>query len=83
MDSVTQESLGTSARSALSAPASVRAAAPETEPLGPTSEHSIESLLRLRAKIDAEVSQRFTQELCLMLADVAGSTRFYQKHGDV
>jgi class 3 adenylate cyclase/tetratricopeptide (TPR) repeat protein len=83
MDSVTQESRRTSAHPASSTPASVRAAAPETEPSSCTAEHSIESLLRLRAKIDEEVSQRFTQELCLMLADVVGSTQFYQKHGDV
>jgi class 3 adenylate cyclase len=43
----------------------------------------MEALLRLRAQIDDEVTQRFAHELCLMMADVVGSTRFYQKHGDV
>ena len=60
--------------------------APAALPLEGTdasAEHSMEELLRLRAQIDDEVTQRFAHQLCLMMADVVGSTRFYQKHGDV
>lgn len=76
MEGVTQGHAQSSATSTSPEPS-------RTEPLEDASEQSMESLLRLRAKIDEEVTQRFTHELCLMLADVVGSTRFYQKHGDV
>lgn len=45
--------------------------------------YTVEELLRLRARIDQELQQRLQQRLCLMFADVAGSTSFYQRHGDV
>jgi class 3 adenylate cyclase/tetratricopeptide (TPR) repeat protein len=45
--------------------------------------HTVEELMRLRAQIDQELTQRLSQTLCLMLADVVGSTAFYQQHGDV
>jgi class 3 adenylate cyclase/tetratricopeptide (TPR) repeat protein len=45
--------------------------------------HTVEELMRLRAQIDQELNQRLSQTLCLMFADVVGSTAFYQKHGDV
>lgn len=83
MEGVTQGSSGAAAAPAPPVPHSVRAAPPDTEPSDSAAEQSIESLLRLRAQIDAEVLQRFTQEVCLLLADVVGSTRFYQKHGDI
>ena len=44
---------------------------------------TVEELMRLRAEIDQELNQRLSQTLCLMFADVVGSTAFYQKHGDV
>lgn len=39
--------------------------------------------MQLRAQIDQELLQRLSQTLCLMIADVVGSSAFYQKHGDV
>ncbi|HEY7489840.1 MAG TPA: adenylate/guanylate cyclase domain-containing protein [Candidatus Tectomicrobia bacterium] len=45
--------------------------------------HSVEELMQLRAQIDQELNQRLTQTLCLMFADVVGSTCFFQKNGDV
>jgi class 3 adenylate cyclase/tetratricopeptide (TPR) repeat protein len=44
---------------------------------------TVEDLMRLRSQIDQELTQRMSQTLCLMLADVVGSTAFYQQHGDV
>jgi len=83
MEGVPRGSIGSSAAPAPPVPPSVHAALPDTEPASSASEPSMESLLRLRAQIDEEVLQRFTQEVCLMFADVVGSTRFYQQHGDV
>lgn len=68
----------TASAAMLNAPAALPPEVPES-----SAEHSMEELLRLRAQIDDEVTQRFAHELCLMMADVVGSTRFYQKHGDV
>src|SRR5919109_3950771 len=45
--------------------------------------HSVEELMQLRAQIDQELNQRLTQTLCVMFADVVGSTSFFQKYGDV
>jgi class 3 adenylate cyclase/tetratricopeptide (TPR) repeat protein len=39
--------------------------------------------MRLRARIDQELNDRLTQTLCLMFADIVGSTSFFQKHGDI
>ena len=44
---------------------------------------SVEDLMQLRTQIDRELNKRLTQDLCLMLSDVVGSTTFYQKFGDV
>ena len=46
-------------------------------------QHTVEELMQLRAQIDQELNQRLSQTLCLMLADIVGSTAFFQKHGDV
>ena len=54
-----------------------------SESAGARKPHSIEDLMQLRAHIDQELDQRLTQQLCLMLADVVGSTSFFQQHGDV
>jgi class 3 adenylate cyclase len=45
--------------------------------------HSVAELMQLRAQIDQELNQRLTKTLCLMFADVVGSTSFFQKYGDV
>ncbi|RMF85247.1 MAG: hypothetical protein D6736_17690, partial [Nitrospinota bacterium] len=42
----------------------------------------VENLLRLQAEIHEEL-RHLTQNLCLLWADVVGSTAYYQKHGDV
>lgn len=44
---------------------------------------SVEELMQLRARIDQELNDRLTQTLCLMFADIVGSTSFFQKHGDI
>jgi class 3 adenylate cyclase/tetratricopeptide (TPR) repeat protein len=50
---------------------------------GMKKDQTVEELMQLRAQIDQELTQRLSQTLCLMLADVVGSTAFYQQHGDV
>jgi class 3 adenylate cyclase/tetratricopeptide (TPR) repeat protein len=44
---------------------------------------TVTELMEMRAQIDQELHQCMSQTLCLLLADVAGSTAFFQKHGDV
>jgi class 3 adenylate cyclase/tetratricopeptide (TPR) repeat protein len=46
-------------------------------------DQTVAELMQLRAQIDQELDQRLSQTLCLMLADVVGSTALYQQHGDV
>jgi class 3 adenylate cyclase len=50
---------------------------------GAQEQRSVDELMQLRAHIDQELNQRLTQHLCLLFADVVGSTSFYQKYGDV
>lgn len=56
---------------------------PDTDSKNLTKIHTVEDLIRIRAEIDQELTDRLTQQLCLLFADVAGSTAFYRKHGDV
>jgi class 3 adenylate cyclase/tetratricopeptide (TPR) repeat protein len=47
------------------------------------SELSIEERMQGRAKNGQELNQHLTRHLCVMFADVVGSTAFYQQHGDI
>ena len=44
---------------------------------------TVAELMEIRSQIDHTLQQRLSQTLCLLLADVVGSTRFFQQHGDV
>jgi class 3 adenylate cyclase/tetratricopeptide (TPR) repeat protein len=65
------------------APSTKTPSTPVREQQGFQEHQSVEELIQLREKIDQELNQRLTQNLCLLLADVVGSTSFFQKHGDV
>lgn len=43
---------------------------------------SVEDLLRERARLDAEL-ERFQRLLTVMFTDIAGSTKYFEKHGDL
>jgi class 3 adenylate cyclase/tetratricopeptide (TPR) repeat protein len=44
---------------------------------------TVTELMELRSHIDHVLQQRMSQMLCLLWADVVGSTVFFQQHGDV
>ena len=44
---------------------------------------TVNDLMQLRKNIDQELHQRLNQKICLLFADVVGSSAFFQKHGDM
>lgn len=44
---------------------------------------TVAELMQLRTQIDTELQERLSQHVCLLFADVVGSSAFFQKHGDI
>jgi len=49
----------------------------------PEEDKSIESILRDREKLDAQLKEKFSRIVTVMFTDIKGSTSFFETYGDI